>query len=69
MSRLKGFLSPQIAKVVLSSGGEKLLQSHRRDVTIVFCDLRGFTAFTETAEPEDTYSDAAGILLLPWRIN
>ena len=54
MSRLKGFLSPQIAKVVLSSGGEKLLQSHRRDVTIVFCDLRGFTAFTETAEPEDT---------------
>jgi class 3 adenylate cyclase/CheY-like chemotaxis protein len=54
MNRLKGFLSPQIAKVVLSSGGEKLLQSHRRDVTVVFCDLRGFTAFTETAEPEDT---------------
>jgi class 3 adenylate cyclase len=54
MNKLKGFLSPQIAKVVLSSGGEKLLQSHRRDVTVVFCDLRGFTAFTETAEPEDT---------------
>lgn len=54
MNKLKGFLSPQIAKLVLSSGGEKLLASHRKDVTVVFCDLRGFTAFTETAEPEDT---------------
>ncbi len=53
MNRLKGFLSPQIAKVVLSSGAEKLLESHRRDITVVFCDLRGFTAFAETAEPED----------------
>jgi class 3 adenylate cyclase/CheY-like chemotaxis protein len=54
MNKLKGFLSPQIAKLVLSSGGDKLLESHRRDVVVVFCDLRGFTAFTETAEPEDT---------------
>ncbi len=53
MNRLKGFLSPQIAKVVVSSGAEKLLQSHRRDITTVFCDLRGFTAFAESAEPED----------------
>jgi adenylate cyclase len=53
MNRLKGFLSPQIAKVVLSTGAEKLLQSHRRDITTVFCDLRGFTAFAESAEPED----------------
>ena len=37
----------------MSSGGEKLLDSHRKDVTIVFCDLRGFTAFAETAEPEE----------------
>jgi class 3 adenylate cyclase/CheY-like chemotaxis protein len=54
MNKLKGFLSPQIARLVLSSGGDKLLESHRRDVAVVFCDLRGFTAFTETAEPEDT---------------
>jgi class 3 adenylate cyclase len=53
MSGLKRFLSPQIAELVLSSGGEKLLDSHRKDVTIVFCDLRGFTSFAETAEPEE----------------
>jgi class 3 adenylate cyclase len=53
ISGLKRFLSPQIAELVLTSGGEKLLDSHRKDVTIVFCDLRGFTAFAETAEPEE----------------
>jgi class 3 adenylate cyclase len=53
MSGLKRFLAPQIAELVLSSGGEKLLESHRKDVTIVFCDLRGFTSFAETAEPEE----------------
>ena len=53
MNRLKSFLSPQIAKLVVSSGDEKLLETHRRDVTVVFCDLRGFTAFAESAEPED----------------
>ena len=53
MNRLKRFLSPQIAKLVVSSGDEKLLESHRRDITVVFCDLRGFTAFAESAEPED----------------
>ena len=53
MSGLKRFLSPQIAELVLTSGGEKLLDSHRKDVTIVFCDLRGFTSFAETAEPEE----------------
>jgi adenylate cyclase len=53
LNRLKGFLSPQIARVVLSSGEAKLLESHRRDITVVFCDLRGFTAFAESAEPED----------------
>lgn len=53
MNRLKNFLSPQIAKLVVSSGDTKLLESHRRDITAVFCDLRGFTAFAERAEPED----------------
>jgi len=53
MNRLKCFLSPQIAKLVVSSGDDKLLESHRRDITVVFCDLRGFTAFAESAEPED----------------
>jgi len=53
MERLRRFLSPQIAKLVLSSGSESVLESHRREITVVFCDLRGFTAFSETAEPEE----------------
>jgi class 3 adenylate cyclase len=54
MGRLKRFLPPQIAELVATSGEhEALLQSHRREVTVVFCDLRGFTAFTDTAEPEE----------------
>jgi DNA-binding response OmpR family regulator len=53
MSRLKRFFSPQLAEVILTAGGEKLLDSHRREITVVFCDLRGFTAFSETAAPED----------------
>jgi class 3 adenylate cyclase len=53
MGRLKRFFSPQLSELVVSAGGEKLLQSHRREVTVVFCDLRGFTAFSEAAEPEE----------------
>lgn len=53
VSRLKRFLSPQIAELVLSSSPCEALASHRRQVTIVFCDLRGFTAFAEIAEPEE----------------
>ena len=53
MDRLKRFLSPQVAELILSSGDERVLDSHRREVTVVFCDLRGFTAFSETAEPEE----------------
>jgi len=53
LNRLKAFLSPQIAKLVMSSGAEKLLQTHRREITAMFCDLRGFTAFAEVAQPED----------------
>jgi len=60
MSRLRRFLSPQIAALVLSDGDEHLLNHHRREVTVVFCDLRGFTAFAETAEPEDVMGVLGG---------
>jgi class 3 adenylate cyclase len=53
VSRLQRFLSPQIAELVLSSSPNDALASHRRQVTIAFCDLRGFTAFSEIAEPEE----------------
>jgi class 3 adenylate cyclase len=53
LGRLRRFLSPQLADVVISSGGESFLESHRREITVLFCDLRGFTGFAETVEPED----------------
>jgi class 3 adenylate cyclase/CheY-like chemotaxis protein len=53
MQRLRRFLSPQIAELVVAAGEEAHLASHRREITVVFCDLRGFTAFAETAEPEE----------------
>jgi class 3 adenylate cyclase len=53
MGRLRRFLSPQIAELIVSTGGESVLQSHRREITVVFCDLRGFTSFAEIAEPEE----------------
>jgi class 3 adenylate cyclase len=54
VGRLRRFLPPQIAELVISLGeSDALLESHRREVTVVFCDLRGFTAFAETAEPEE----------------
>src|SRR5205823_3514446 len=53
MSTLKRFLAPQLAEMIVSSGEERILESHRRDIVVVFCDLRGFTAFSETAEPEE----------------
>ncbi len=52
VNRLRLFLSPQVAELVVSSGEERVLESHRREVTIVFCDLRDFTAFSEAVEPE-----------------
>ena len=77
IGRLKRFLSPQVAELVVSSGAEHLLDSHRRDVAVVFCDLRGFTAFGEAAEPEEVmrvvgeYHLALGALIHdsrePWR--
>ena len=52
--KLERFLAPQVAQLIASSDGhEGLLDSHRREVTVVFCDLRGFTAFTEATEPEE----------------
>ncbi|MBV8927213.1 MAG: HAMP domain-containing protein [Bradyrhizobium sp.] len=52
--RLERFLAPQVAQLIASSEGhDALLDSHRREVTVVFCDLRGFTAFTEATEPEE----------------
>jgi class 3 adenylate cyclase len=52
ISRLKRFLAPQLAELVVTSGDDHLLASHRRDVTIVFCDLRGFTAFADSTAPD-----------------
>jgi class 3 adenylate cyclase/CheY-like chemotaxis protein len=73
LGRLKRFFSPQLAELVVSSGGEKLLESHRREITAVFCDLRGFTAFSETAEPEEVmgilreYHTALGTLIFRFK--
>jgi adenylate cyclase len=53
VGRLKRFLSPQLAELIVSSENEKLLESHRSEIAVVFCDLRGFTAFSETGEPEE----------------
>ena len=53
LGRLRRFLSPQLAELIVNSDDEAMLQSHRREITVVFCDLRGFTAFSETAEPEE----------------
>jgi adenylate cyclase len=53
LSRLKRFFSPQLAEAIVSGGADDPLRTHRRDVTVVFLDLRGYTAFAETAEPEE----------------
>jgi class 3 adenylate cyclase/putative methionine-R-sulfoxide reductase with GAF domain len=53
MSRLRRFLPPQVADLIVTSGAEKQLESHRREITALFCDLRGFTGFSESADPED----------------
>ena len=53
LGRLKGFFSPQLAESIVNGGGEDLLKTHRREVVVVFLDLRGFTAFTDSSEPEE----------------
>ena len=70
LGRLKNFFSPQLAEAIVSGGTEDPLKSHRREITVVFLDLRGFTAFTETADPEEVmgvlreYHAAMGELIL-----
>ncbi len=72
LGRLKRFFSPQLAEAIVSGGAEDPLKSHRRDITVVFLDLRGFTAFAGTAEPEEVmavlreYHAEMGKLILQW---
>lgn len=69
VGRLRRFLSPQLAEVIESTGSDAMLESHRREVSVVFCDMRGFTAFAESAEPEQVmavlheYHAALGALI------
>ncbi|GEP57958.1 hypothetical protein RSO01_51240 [Reyranella soli] len=53
VGRLRRFLAPQLAQAIVSAGDENILGNHRREIVAMFCDLRGFTAFSETSEPED----------------
>jgi GAF domain-containing protein len=53
MGRLRRFLPPQVADLIVASGTQKQLESHRREITALFCDLRGFTGFSESSDPED----------------
>ncbi len=70
LSRLKRFFSPHLAELIVAGGAEDPLKTHRRDVTVLFLDLRGFTAFAEVAEPEEVmgilreYHAAMGTLIL-----
>ena len=70
VGRLKRFFSPQLADLIVAGGADDPLKSHRREITVAFLDLRGFTAFTETADPEEVmavlseYHAAMGRLIL-----
>ena len=70
VGRLKRFFSPQLAQAILDGGADDPLKSHRREITVVFLDLRGFTTFTETADPEEVmavlaeYHRAMGQLIM-----
>ncbi len=70
LGRLKRFFSPALAEAILSGDAEDPLKSHRRDITVAFLDLRGFTAFAETADPEEVmgvlrdYHAAMGRIIL-----
>ncbi len=69
MGRLRRFLAPQLAELIVDSGDESFLESHRREIVVVFCDLRGFTTFAEASEPEEVmgvleeYHQALGDLI------
>jgi class 3 adenylate cyclase len=70
LARLKRFFSPQLAELIVTGGTDDPLRTHRREITVVFLDLRGFTAFAETAEPEEVmgvlreYHEAMGRLIV-----
>ena len=72
MGRLRRFLPPQVADLIVASGSEKQLESHRREITALFCDLRGFTGFSESADPEDVmallrdYHGAIGEIIIKY---
>ncbi|TXL70862.1 response regulator [Vineibacter terrae] len=53
VGKLKRFLAPQLAEMLVAQGDDSILRNHRRDIAVLFCDLRGFTAFAEQAEPEE----------------
>ena len=69
LGQLRRFLSPQVADAVLSAGGEDLLATHRRQIAVIFIDLRGFTGFSAVAEPEDVvevlteFYEAVGVIV------
>ncbi len=69
LGHLKRFFSPQVADLIISSDEKSLMEGHRQEITAVFCDLRGFTAFSDTAEPEEVmnvlreYHGAVGRLI------
>jgi adenylate cyclase len=69
IGRLRRFLAPQLAEMIVASGDDSIFQSHRREVVVLFCDLRGFTAFSEITEPEEVmavlqaYHDAVGPII------
>ncbi|HET7771087.1 MAG TPA: adenylate/guanylate cyclase domain-containing protein, partial [Chloroflexota bacterium] len=69
LGRLRRFLAPQLAEVILSSGDDSFLQGHRAEVAVVMCDFRGWTAFTQSTEPEEImsvlrqYHEAMGALV------
>jgi class 3 adenylate cyclase len=69
MSKLRRFLSPQVADLIVASNAEKQLESHRGEITALFCDLRGFTGFSESSDPEDVmallreYHEAIGQII------
>ena len=72
MGRLRRFLPQQVADLIVASGTEKQLESHRREITALFCDLRGFTGFSESADPEDVmtllreYHEALGASIVKY---
>src|SRR5206468_8009822 len=72
VGRLKRFFSPALAEAIVSGGADDPLKSHRREITVVYLDLRGFTAFAEVAEPEEVmgvlreYHQATGKVILEY---